>query len=191
MHVAKKAPPKVVDTTMTASRPNVVTEHPTLDTTCDSGQDVLSNLLRAYDSLWSELSKFFQRFDLTPQQYNVLKALSSCGGGVACQAIAEQLLNRVPDITRLLDRLEQAGLIRRERCIDDRRVVRTYLTDAGRSKVEEVRSPLAAALRARFGHMSEDDLRTLNRLLSTLREPGCATARGAFAQQLCGANAED
>jgi DNA-binding MarR family transcriptional regulator len=166
---------------MTASTiPNVVTEHPTPDTPCDSGQDVLASLLRAYDSLWSELTKFFQRFDLTPQQYNVLKALASCGGGVACQAIAEQLLNRVPDITRLLDRLEQAGMIRRERCCDDRRVVRTYLTDAGRSKVDEVRGPLAEALKARFGHISQDELRTLNRLLGAIREPGCAVARGAF-----------
>jgi MarR family 2-MHQ and catechol resistance regulon transcriptional repressor len=172
---------------MTASSlPNVVNEHPTLDTSCDSGQEVLSNLLRAYDCLWSELSKFFQRFDLTPQQYNVLKALASCGGGVACQAIAEQLLNRVPDITRLLDRLEQAGLIRRERCHDDRRVVRTYLTDAGRSKVESIRAPLAEALRARFGHMSPDELRMLSRLLVSIREPGCATARGAFQQESCG-----
>ncbi|MFT3927547.1 MAG: MarR family winged helix-turn-helix transcriptional regulator [Myxococcales bacterium] len=177
---------------MTASTiPNVVTEHPTLDTQCDAGQDVLASLLRAYDSLWSELTKFFQRFDLTPQQYNVLKALASCGGGVACQAIAEQLLNRVPDITRLLDRLEQAGMIRRERCCDDRRVVRTYLTDAGRSKVEAVRGPLAEALKARFGHMSQEDLKTLNRLLGTLREPPCAVARSAFHPDALGSGHDD
>ncbi len=169
--------------------PNVVTEHPTLDTSCDSGQEVLASLVRTYDSLWSELTKFLQRFELTPQQYNVLKALASCGGGVACQAIAEQLLNRVPDITRLLDRLEQAGLIRRERCCEDRRVVRTYLTDAGRSKVEEVKGPLAGALKARFGHMSQDELQTLSRLLNVLREPGCAVARDAFMPEACGAPA--
>jgi DNA-binding MarR family transcriptional regulator len=170
---------------MTASRlTNVVAEHPTADTSCDSAQDVLANLVRSYDCVWSELGKFFQRFDLTPQQYNVLKALSSCGGGVACQAIAEQLLNRVPDITRLLDRLEQAGLIRRERCCTDRRVVRTYLTDAGRTKVEEIRVPLSKALRGRFGHMSEDELKQLNSLLSKLREPGCASARDALVSQL-------
>lgn len=162
--------------------PSAVPEHPTSNTSCDSGQDVLANLLRAYDCLWSELSKFFQRFDLTPQQYNVLKALESCGGGVACQAIAEKLLNRVPDITRLLDRLEQAGFIRRERCCDDRRVVRTYLTDTGRAKVEEVRGPLDEALKTRFGHMSREELSTLNRLLLSLRAPECAAARSAFTQ---------
>jgi DNA-binding MarR family transcriptional regulator len=178
MHVDKKALAEVDDTAMTASQlPNLVTEAPTRDPLTDPNQEVLASLLRGYDSIWSELSRFFQRFELTPQQYNVLKALSSCGGGVACQAIAEQLLNRVPDITRLLDRLEQAGLIRRERCCADRRVVRTYLTDAGRARVEAVREPLAAALKARFGHMSAEELQQLSVLLTKLREPGCGAAQ--------------
>ena len=99
---------------MTAPRNE--TQHPDRahDSVCTAEQDVFSNLSRAYDCLWSEMAKFFQSFDITPQQYNVLKVLASCdeGTGVACQAIGEHLLNRVPDITRLLYRLEQAGLIR-------------------------------------------------------------------------------
>jgi DNA-binding MarR family transcriptional regulator len=144
--------------------------------------DVLGNLVRAYDCLWSEMTKFFQSFDITPQQYNVLKVLAAQDGrvGVACQAIGEQLLNRVPDITRLLDRLEQAGLIWRERCASDRRVVRTHLTDAGRSKVAEVRDPLQRALERRFAHMTGDEVRDLNRLLTKVREPHCPNARAAF-----------
>lgn len=145
-------------------------------------QDVLGNLVRAYDCLWSEMTKFFQSFDITPQQFNVLKVLAAQDGraGVACQAIGEQLLNRVPDITRLLDRLEQAGLIWRERCASDRRVVRTHLTDAGRTKVNEVREPLQRALQRRFAHMTSDDVRDLNRLLTQVREPHCPNARAAF-----------
>jgi DNA-binding MarR family transcriptional regulator len=145
-------------------------------------QDVLGNLVRAYDCLWSEMTKFFQSFDITPQQYNVLKVLAAQDGrvGVACQAIGEQLLNRVPDITRLLDRLEQAGLIWRERCASDRRVVRTHLTDAGRNKVAEVREPLQRALQRRFAHMTGDEVRDLNRLLINVREPHCPDARSAF-----------
>jgi DNA-binding MarR family transcriptional regulator len=149
---------------------------------CTAEQDALGNLTRAYDCLWSEMTKFFQSFDITPQQYNVLKVLAAQDGrvGVACQAIGEQLLNRVPDITRLLDRLEQAGLIWRERCASDRRVVRTHLTDAGRSKVMEVRGPLQRALQTRFAHMSAEEVRDLNRLLTKVREPHCPNARSAF-----------
>ena len=153
---------------------------------CSAEQDVVGNLSRAYDCLWSEMAKFFQSFDITAQQYNVLKVLASCdeGSGIACQAIGEHLLNRVPDITRLLDRLEQAGLIRRERCATDRRVVRTHLSAAGRAKVEEVRAPLQMALKQRFAHMSADDLRALNGLLLKLREPHCPNARAAFMRAL-------
>src|SRR3954466_2159331 len=123
-------------------------EHVT-ENSCSAEQDVVGNLSRAYDCLWSEMAKFFQSFDITPQQYNVLKVLAARdeGSGVACQAIGEHLLNRVPDITRLLDRLEQAGLIWRERCVSDRRVVRTHLSEAGKAKVEEVRTPLQMALK--------------------------------------------
>ena len=149
---------------------------------CAPEQEVFGNLTRAYDCLWSEKTKFFQSFDITPQQYNVLNVLASRdeGSGVACQAIGEHLLNRVPDITRLLDRLEQAGLIWRERCATDRRVVRTHLTDAGRGKVQEVRGPLQKALQTRFAHMSSEEVHELNRLLTKLREPHCPNARSAF-----------
>lgn len=146
-------------------------------------QAVFINLLRSYDCLWSEQGKFIQSFGITPQQYNVLNVLAMRdeGHGVACQEIAENLLNRVPDITRLLDRLEQAGFISRERCCTDRRVVRTHLTEVGRAKVQEIRTPLLAALKLRFAHMSEAEVLELNRLLSKLREPSCPYAKGAFA----------
>jgi len=148
----------------------------------ESEQAVFINLLRSYDCLWSEQGKFIQSFGITPQQYNVLNvlALRDEGHGVACQEIAENLLNRVPDITRLLDRLEQARLISRERCCTDRRVVRTHLTEVGRAKVQEIRTPLLAALRVRFAHMSQVEVNELNRLLSKLREPTCPHAKSAF-----------
>lgn len=153
---------------------------------CAPEQELFGSLMRAYDCLWSEQGKFFQSFDITPQQYNVLNVLASRdeGVGVACQAIGEHLLNRVPDITRLLDRLEQAGLIWRERCATDRRVVRTHLTDAGRSKVQEIREPLHRALTSRFAHMTADEVHELNRLLIKLREPHCPNARAAFLRVL-------
>lgn len=144
-------------------------------------QDLFFQLVRAYDCVTSEQSKFCQQFEITPQQFNVLKVLaakSGDGSGIACQAIGEQLLNRVPDITRLLDRLEQAGLIVRERCCEDRRVVRTQLTDAGRAKVDEMCAPLSAAVAARFGHMSRQELVTLAQLLNKLRGHMCGSDGG-------------
>lgn len=171
---------------MTSLRTDAVQPEHVTEGTCSLEQEAFGNLVRAYDCLWSEKAKFFQSFDITPQQYNVLNVLASRdeGSGVACQAIGEHLLNRVPDITRLLDRLEQAGLIWRERCATDRRVVRTHLTDAGRAKVQEIRGPLLQALRSRFAHMSAEEVAELNRLLLKLREPHCPNAKGAFMRVL-------
>lgn len=142
--------------------------------------ELLFQLVRAYDCITSEQSKLCQQFDITPQQFNVLKVLAASdteGSGVACQAIGEQLLNRVPDITRLLDRLEQAGLIVRVRCCTDRRVVRTQLTDAGRAKVSSMHKPLEQAIAARFALLSDDELSTLSTLLEKLRgSAGCGAA---------------
>lgn len=179
---------------MTSLRvPNVSLEQSAGSTSPEPEQEAFVSLVRSYECLWSEQNKFFQRFDITPQQFNVLKILASRSDdshGVACQAIGEQLLNRVPDITRLLDRLEQAGLIWRERCCSDRRVVRTHLTDAGRAKVLDVGQPLREALKARFGHMTVDEVRELARLLTKLREPMCPNARGAFMRELVMADPE-
>ena len=143
--------------------------------------EAFQNLVRTYECVWGEHTKFFQRFGVTAQQYNVLRVLYAMGKdeGVACQAIAERLLNRVPDITRLLDRLEQAELIRRERCCTDRRVVRTFLTDLGRDKVAAIHTPLKQALSARFSHLSDREVSELNRLLLKLREPGCPSCDDA------------
>lgn len=140
-------------------------------------EETFLNLVRSHDCLTGDQHRFFQRFGVTAQQFNVLRVLVGCPDdrGFACQAIAEKLLNRVPDITRLLDRLEQAGLIQRLRCSHDRRVVRTHLTDEGRRKVEEIEAPLRESLRQRFAHMSPDEIRELNRLLLKVRVPGCGS----------------
>ena len=159
--------------------PNVDSEQPIVDDHCQLEREVFASLVRSYECLWSEHGKFFQRFDITPQQFNVLNVLAAPdqqGHGIACQAIGEKLLNRVPDITRLLDRLEQAALIWRERCCADRRVVRTHLTDQGRAKVREVRGPLLETIKRRFAHMTRDEVRELGRLLAKLRDPGCPNA---------------
>jgi DNA-binding MarR family transcriptional regulator len=153
--------------------------------------ELLFQLVRAYDCITSEQSKLCQQFDITPQQFNVLKVLAASdgeGSGVACQAIGEQLLNRVPDITRLLDRLEQAGLIVRVRCCTDRRVVRTQLTDAGRAKVASMQRPLEEAIAARFALLDDEELRTLSALLEKLRGAAACGAGGTHSALAGGAH---
>ena len=84
---------------------------------------------------------------LTPQQFNVLRILrGSSPNPLSASQICERMVTHDPDLTRLLDRLEAAGMIRKERDADDRRVVKVCVTAAGRETVE--RATVAARARA-------------------------------------------
>src|ERR1700676_4117377 len=95
-------------------------------------QEVFLNLWRTYDRLRSLEDELFGQHDLTPQQYNVLRLLRAVHPQtLPTLGLANRLVSRAPDITRMLDKLEQRGLIGRDRPPDNRRVVRVGLTEAG------------------------------------------------------------
>jgi len=128
-------------------------------------------LVRTYEALSAEIGRFFSERGVTPQQFNVLRILADDTDreGLRCSSISERLTNRVPDITRLLDRLERAGLVKRHRDPKDRRVVRAALTDDGRALVERMATPLDEAFGALFTHLDEDELTRLTKLLKKAR----------------------
>jgi MarR family transcriptional regulator, 2-MHQ and catechol-resistance regulon repressor len=91
-------------------------------------QEALLNILRTNDQFQNRFGRLFREFDLTPSQYNVLRILRGEGKPMPCQEIAERMIQVVPAMTGLLDRLEAQGHIRRERCTEDRRVIYVELT---------------------------------------------------------------
>ena len=134
-------------------------------------QEVFLELVRTHEALETAAARFFKDFGVTAQQFNVLRILyvRAHETGIPCSAIAERLLTRVPDMTRLLDRLERAGLVSRARCSDDRRVVRAELTDRGVALVERIHGPLLAFHEELAGHLSPDESQELVRLLIKAR----------------------
>src|SRR4051794_3992353 len=87
-------------------------------------QEAFLNLWRTYDRLRMLEDEVFGAFDLTPQQYNALRLLRSAyPDRIPTLALAAQLVSRAPDITRLLDKLAERGLIDRVRPDGDRRTV--------------------------------------------------------------------
>src|SRR3954471_3631578 len=95
-------------------------------------QEVFLNLWRTYDRLRALEDELFGRHDLTPQQYNALRLLrAEHPGGLRTLDLAAQLVSRAPDITRLLDKLEQRGLVVRDRRAHNRREVWVAVTEAG------------------------------------------------------------
>ena len=93
---------------------------------------------------------------LTCSQFQVLRVLCEAGGeGLACGRIAERVVAREPDMTRLLDRMEKAGLIERRRSERDRRVVVASLTARGRELFMQLRGPVLEALEQLLAPLGE------------------------------------
>jgi DNA-binding MarR family transcriptional regulator len=109
---------------------------------------------------------------ITATQYNVLRILRGAGDAGLCRSeIGERMVRRVPDVTRLLDRLEETGLIARARGGDDRRYVTTRITPTGLAALESLDEVIAAFLQAHLGHVEPAQLRAMTETLSALRQP--------------------
>lgn len=109
---------------------------------------------------------------ITATQYNVLRILRGAGDAGLCRSeIGERMVRRVPDVTRLLDRLEDTGLIARTRG-DDRRFVTTRITPKGLAVLGELDEVVTTFLERHLGHLSTDQVSTLTALLSVVRNPG-------------------
>ena len=135
-------------------------------------QEAFLSLWRTYDRLRALEDELFLRYELTPQQYNVLRLLKGVHPEKSqTLALANRLVSRAPDITRMLDKLETRGLIVRERPEDNRRTVRVCITDAGLKLLEEIAGPLRRCHERQLGHMQPEALRQLVGLLRAARAP--------------------
>jgi DNA-binding MarR family transcriptional regulator len=126
-------------------------------------------LLRTTDMLSRGLAGVLKSEDLSATQYNVLRILRGAKAGLPCGEIANRMITRDPDITRLLDRLEKRGLIARSREAKDRRTVTTRITPAGLKLLARLDEPVYAAHRKQLGHLGRERLRALTELLFVSR----------------------
>src|SRR5882724_10996681 len=136
-------------------------------------------LLKASDSLASQGDQLMKANGLTSAQYNVLRILRGAGpDGLPCNSIAERMISRDPDMTRLLDRMEKRELITRERQKEDRRVVKARITDEGLKLLKKMDAPIRELHKSQFAH----DFRALENPDGTsFRTGGAGTEIGAFA----------
>ena len=133
--------------------------------------EAMVSLQRTADQLQRRLSDMLKPRGLSPTQYNALRILRGAGdGGRACSEIAERMINRDPDITRLVDRLERRGLVARSREGRDRRVIITRITAAGLDLLRGLDRPIEEFNRKLLGHLGEQPLRNLLTLLEAARE---------------------
>lgn len=134
------------------------------------GEEAALNLARTSAVAEHALAQALKPFDITPTQYNVLRILRGAGAhGLCRQEVGERLVRRVPDVTRLLDRMEETGLIARVREGEDRRYVLTRIQPKGVELLERLDTEICAIHRRQFGHMDDGQLRQLIDLLTEVR----------------------
>lgn len=135
-------------------------------------QEAYLALWRTYDRLRALEDALFERWELTAQQYNLLRLLRAAHAEpVPTLSLVARLVSRAPDVTRMLDRLEARGFITRTRSASDRRAVLVGITDAGLALLDEIAQPLRDCHDRQLGHLSAADLKTLTTLLGKARAP--------------------
>jgi DNA-binding MarR family transcriptional regulator len=127
------------------------------------------DLARTTDMLSRPVAQLLKAEDLSPAQYNVLRILRGSPEGLTCGEIANRMITRDPDITRLLDRLEKRSLISRSRHDEDRRVVLARITADGLDLLTRLDQPVRDMHRKLLGHLGAERLRALAELLEVCR----------------------
>jgi DNA-binding MarR family transcriptional regulator len=136
-----------------------------------SGQEAAIALLRTADVLKRRFEDVLGPTAVTVQQYNVLRILRGAGAaGLPTLEIAERMIERAPGITRLIDKLEIAGLVARERSQEDRRAVVCRATAKGLALLASLDDAVDAADDDALGMLTERERRELIRVLEKVRE---------------------
>lgn len=133
-------------------------------------QEAMLSIQRTDAVLGYSIIEALKPFGVTPTQYNVLRILRGARpAGLCREDIRSRLIAEVPDVTRLLDRMEQAGLVDRERDTADRRLVTTRITAKGLRLLDELDGPVKKVHEEELGHMNNAELRSLIALLAKAR----------------------
>jgi DNA-binding MarR family transcriptional regulator len=133
-------------------------------------QEVYLSILRTESELSYAADRFFRPFDITPSQYNVLRILRGAGADGLCRnEISERMVTATPDMSRLLDRMEKAGWITRERAEEDRRQVSTHITNAGMELLATLEKPTGDFVTRLFAGATISDLKTVLKVNDQIR----------------------
>jgi DNA-binding MarR family transcriptional regulator len=134
-------------------------------------QETHISILRTAAVLAHAFEETLKPFGVTATQYNVLRILRGAGADGLCRnEIRDRMVTPVPDVTRLLDRLEESGYVTRARGVEDRRHMTTKITREGLKLLDRVDGPVLESHERMLAHVGERDLRQLLVLLACVRQ---------------------
>ena len=132
--------------------------------------EAILNIWRTSDQFQNRFGRLLREYGLTSSQYNLLRILRGEGRPLPSLEIAERMVQVVPAITGLIDRLEKQELVKRRRCEEDRRVVYVELTAKATRLLGKIDEPDLALHQQLIGHLTRKELKELSRLLAKARE---------------------
>ena len=134
-------------------------------------QEAFVVLQRAAAALMEDLARLLKAHGVSPVQYNILRILRGVHPeAMACGEVGDRMIAREPDVTRLLDRMEKQGWVKRCRGKEDRRVVEVGVTESGLALLQRLDEPVQSLHREQFARLGEQSTARVARLLSGLVE---------------------
>jgi DNA-binding MarR family transcriptional regulator len=126
------------------------------------------NLIFTYNWITEKTKQFFEKGDITSQQYNILRILRGAGKPLSTLQIRQRMLDKMSDTSRIVDRLVKKELVQKVICKTDRRLVDVTITDTGLQLLDRLDS-YNEQMDAMLGNLTEEDAKLLNNLLDKIR----------------------
>jgi len=126
------------------------------------------NLIYSYNWINERMKSFFDRVDITSQQFNILRILRGAREPLSTLQIRQRMLDKMSDTSRIVDRLIAKGLVKKVVCKSDKRLVDVSITDKGKKLLEKT-DKYEPEMDALLAALSEAEAKTLNKLLDKLR----------------------
>jgi uncharacterized lipoprotein YddW (UPF0748 family)/predicted transcriptional regulator len=126
------------------------------------------NILYTNNWLAEKINIIFDKWDITPRQFNILRILRGEGKPLSTLQIRQRMLDKMSDTSRIVDRLVKKGMVRKTSNAEDRRLVDIVITPRGRKLLEKI-DPLENEMDKMMTNLSGDEAATLNSLLDKLR----------------------
>ena len=131
-------------------------------------QRVGINLIYTYNWANEQVKQLFDQFDITPQQFNILRILRGAGEPLSTLQIRQRMLDKMSDTSRIVDRLLKKGLVKKMTCKADRRLVDVTISDKGLKMLDKM-DRHQEDMDGVFKNLSEAEAKTLNKLLDKVR----------------------
>jgi DNA-binding MarR family transcriptional regulator len=131
-------------------------------------QKATINLIYTYNWMNEQMKGIFEKFDITGQQFNILRILRGAGGPLSTLQIRQRMLDKMSDTSRIVDRLVIKQLVKKTVSKEDRRLVDVIITDKGMKLLDKM-DKHQKELDNIFGNLSAQETKTLNKLLDKIR----------------------